>query len=65
MLHVTCRDTHGVIIIIIGNGHDNLNSNPEQGCLPFTEWKDMNSDRKDMNSDRKDMNSAIPSAMGK
>ena len=28
-------DTYGLPVIIIGNGHGNLSSNPGQGCLHF------------------------------
>ena len=27
---------HGVMVIVIGNGHDDLSSNPEQDWLHFT-----------------------------
>ena len=28
--------THGVLVTIMGNGDDNLSSNPGQSCLQFT-----------------------------
>ena len=27
---------HGVMVIVIGNGHGEPSSNPRQGCLHFT-----------------------------
>ena len=29
------EDIHGVMLIIVGNGHGDLSSNPEWGCLHF------------------------------
>ena len=34
--HHFSEDAHGVMIIIIGNGHSNFSSNFGQGCLHFT-----------------------------
>ena len=30
-------DAHGVMVILIGNGHNKLSSNPSQGSLHFTQ----------------------------
>ena len=34
---ILSRDARGVMVIVVGNGHGDLNSNPGRDCLNFTE----------------------------
>ena len=33
MLHIYARN---IMVIVVGNGHSETNSNPQRGCLLFT-----------------------------
>ena len=35
-VHIPVGSTHGVMVIIVGNGHNVLSSNPGQDSLSFT-----------------------------